>query len=208
MLVFTNTFGRALFDIMGVQRGRKSAGQPKPEFRSVVEHGLAVVRVYNSLESHWWAIAFPNFAAGAVPILCILHRAAGSDFAVSQVATRSDPAEGMEGVVWLEALPLRDERAWWCECMDALGDVARTEEWQMQLHRVTHAIPPSSPGSPSTLLAAQPMGESKQWWQGLLSVERAAQEPTPDLPLEPEDENGEDMPDELPEEELPPPPCR
>ena len=79
--------------------------------------------------------------------------------------------------MWLEAPPLRDDRAWWCECMDALGDVARTEEWQMQLHRVTRAIPPT------TLLAAQPMGESKQWWQGLLSVERAAQEPTPDLPL-------------------------
>ena len=75
----------------------------------------------------------------------------------------------------------------------------------MPLHRVTHAIPPSSPGSPSTLLAAQPMGESKQWWQGLLSVERAAEEPTPDLPLEPEDENGDAVShaDELPEEELP-----
>ena len=73
----------------------------------------------------------------------------------------------------------------------------------MQLHHVTRAIPPSSSGSPTTLLAAQPMGESKQWWHGLLSVEHAAREPTPDLPLEPEDENGENMPDELPEEELP-----
>ena len=36
-----------------------------------------------------------------------------------------------------------------------------------------------------------------------MSVEHAAREPTPDLPLEPEDENGENMPDELPEEELP-----
>ena len=67
MLIFTNTFGRVLFEVMGVQHGRKRGGHPKPEGRSVVERGLAVVRVYDGLESHWWAIAYPNFAVGAVP---------------------------------------------------------------------------------------------------------------------------------------------
>ena len=150
MLIFTNTFGRALFEVMGVQHGRKSRGNPKPEVRSVVEHGLAVVRVYDCLESHWWAIAYPNFAVGEVPIMCILHRAKGSDFADSQVATGSVSAANTSDVVWLETPPIMDQRAWWCECMDALGELSRTAEWHMQLHRVTSAITPSSPGCKTT----------------------------------------------------------
>ena len=89
MLIFTNIFGRALFELMGVKHGRKGTGQPKSEVRSVVERGLAVVRVYDSLESHWCGIAYPNFAVGEAPSMMILHRAKGSDSADSRVATGS-----------------------------------------------------------------------------------------------------------------------
>ena len=168
----------------------------------MVERGLAVVRVYDGLESHWWAIAYPNFAVGAVPIMCILHRAKGSDVADSHVATESASVANISDVVWLETPPIMDERAWWCECMDALGDLSRTAEWHMQLHRVTSAITPSNPPSRTTTrLTALPMGESKQWWWGSRSVESAAKEPTPDLQLVPEDEREEDVNDEAHDEE-------
>ena len=197
MLIFTNTFGCALFEQMGIKPGRKVKGQPKPEARSVVEQGLAVVRVYDGLESHWWAIAYPNFAVGEVPIMMILHRAKGSDSADSRVATGSVSAAKPSDVVWLEAPGIMDQsNAWWYECMDVLGDLSRTAEWHMQLHRVTSAITPSSPGC-KTAIRPEPMGESKQWWSGSRSVESAAKEATPDLELVPADEREEEVDEEV-----------
>ena len=216
MLIFTNTFGRALFELMGVRHGRKSKGQPKSEARSVVERGLAVVRVYDSLESHWWAIAYPNFAVDGVPTMMILrpvkagdtadsrvatgsalHPVKAGHAADSRVATGSASAATPSDVVWLEAPGIvHESKAWWYECMDVLGDLSRTAEWHMQLHRVASAITPSSPGC-KTAIRPEPMGESKQWWLGSRSVESAAKEPTPDLELAPEDEGEEEVDEEV-----------
>ena len=178
MLHMTMAFGRGLFEVMGVVHGRKNNAHAKSEARLVVEAGSGIVRLYNSNESHWLQVAFPNFAAGGLPILLLLKRAANSkDLAFSKVAQAIEDPSSV--CLQVPSYYVDADNAGWCEAMDFFEELPRTEEWLMQLFRLRDVWPDPEATSDATRLMAQPLGEAKQWWDGEASVERAKQEPLP-----------------------------
>ena len=192
MVHFTNTFGQVFFDLLGIVRGRANAGRQKAEERLVVERGEGVLRIHNTLESHWFHVGYAGFAAGDLPILGPLRVSTDGDHAISLVAAPSgETAQTKE--TWCLQLPHdKAEGDWWDECMNVLEELPRTEEWHMQLHRLIDVFTQPNSTSSTTRLVVLPMGKSRRWWTGVSCMEKAASEAVPDL-LDESEEPEEDV---------------